>query len=122
MSTMWVQMVLRKWRSWLTTITVPSKSSRKSSSQFTALMSRLLVGSSSSRMSGLPNRAWASSTFTFSRASRVAMSLEWNSVPTPRPWRMRLASLSASQPPSSAYSSSSSQARMPSASVISSLA
>ena len=32
---MWVQTVLRKWRSWLTTMTVPSKSSRKSSSQLT---------------------------------------------------------------------------------------
>ena len=73
MSTMWVQMVLRKCRSWLTTMTVPSKSRRKSSSQFTALMSRLLVGSSIMRMSGLPKRAWASSTFTFRRPSTFSM-------------------------------------------------
>ena len=75
MSTMWVHTVFRKCRSWDTTMTVPSKSSKKSSSQFTASMSRLLVGSSIIRRSGLPNNAWASRTFTFSRASRVAMSL-----------------------------------------------
>ena len=45
------------------------------------------------------------------------ISVPWNSVSTPRPWSMRPASLSASQPPSSANSSSSSLARMPSSSV-----
>ena len=44
------------------------------------------------RISGLPNRAWASRTFTFSRGSRLAISLWCRSVPTPKPCRIRLAS------------------------------
>ena len=67
-------------------------------------------------MSGLPNRAWASSTFTFSLAVRVLISLYRMSLERPRPWIRRLTSLSASQPSISANSASSSLARTPSAS------
>ena len=90
---------------------------RKSSSQTTLLRSRLFVGSSSRMMSGLPKRAWASSTLTLRRGSMSAMSVSLKAVSTPRPWSILPASDSASQPPSSANSSSSSEARMPSSSV-----
>ena len=89
---------------------------RKSSSHTTLARSRLFVGSSSRMMSGEPNSACASSTLTFRRGSISRIIVSWKSGETPRPWSMRLASDSASQPPSSANSSSSSAARMPSAS------
>ena len=117
-----VHTVFRKWRSWLTTIIRLSHSRLKSSSHSTAWMSRWLVGSSSRMMSGLPKRAWASSTFTFSLAVSVLISLYRMSSDNPRPWIRRLTSLSASQPSMSANSASSSLAFTPSASVKSSLA
>jgi hypothetical protein len=62
---MWVHTWFRKWRSWEMMIIVELRWLSTSSSQRIVLMSRLLVGSSSSRMSGLANRAWASSTRSF---------------------------------------------------------
>ena len=49
---MGVQTVLRKCRSWETVMTVPGKSSKKSSSQSMEAISRLFVGSSNMMISG----------------------------------------------------------------------
>ena len=62
---MWVQTLFRKWRSWEMMIMVLSRPFSTSSNQRMVLMSRLLVGSSSSMMSGSANSAWASSTRNF---------------------------------------------------------
>jgi hypothetical protein len=62
---MWVQTLFRKWRSWEMMIMVLLRSLSTPSSQRMVLMSRLLVGSSSSMMSGSANSAWASSTRSF---------------------------------------------------------
>jgi hypothetical protein len=62
---MWVHTWFRKCRSWLMMTMVDSRSLRMSSSQRMVSMSRLLVGSSSSRMSGLANSACTSSTRSF---------------------------------------------------------
>ena len=53
MSAMWVQTLFRKWRSCEMMIIVALRALSTSSSQRMVLMSRLLVGSSSSRMSGI---------------------------------------------------------------------
>jgi len=60
-------------RSWETTMTVLSKLIRNSSSHSIAGRSRWLVGSSRSRISGLPKRAWARSTLTFILPVRSAI-------------------------------------------------
>ena len=65
MSAMCVQTWFRKWRSWEMMIIVELRWFSTSSSQRMVLMSRLLVGSSSSRMSGFENSACASSTRSF---------------------------------------------------------
>src|SRR5450830_1375653 len=65
MSAMCVQTWFRKWRSWEMMIMVELRSLSMSSSQRMVLMSRLLVGSSSSRMSGFENNACASKTRSF---------------------------------------------------------
>ena len=62
---MCVHTLLRKWRSWEMMTIVLERSLSTSSSQRIELMSRLLVGSSSSRMSGSANSACASSTRSF---------------------------------------------------------
>ena len=60
-----VQTLLRKYRSWDTTMIVFSKLIRNSSSHSIAGRSRWLVGSSRRRISGFPKRACARRTFTF---------------------------------------------------------
>ena len=62
MSATCVQMALRKWRSCEMVTSTPSYSHKKLSSQRIESRSRLLVGSSSSNTSGLPNSACARST------------------------------------------------------------
>ena len=116
MSTMCVQTLFKKWRSWETTMTVPKYSERKSSSQVMASMSRWLVGSSMRMMSGLPNSACASRIFTFSLPERSPMVWYSKSSESPSPCRSLETSDSASQPFSSANSASSSAAWLPSSS------
>ncbi|MNT53731.1 hypothetical protein D3C72_1908300 [compost metagenome] len=62
---MCVHTEFRKCRSWEMMIIVELRSLSTSSSQRMVLMSRLLVGSSSSSTSGFENSAWASSTRSF---------------------------------------------------------
>ena len=62
---MCVQTLFRKCRSWEMITIVQLREFSSSSSQRIELMSRLLVGSSSSSTSGSPNSAWASSTRSF---------------------------------------------------------
>ena len=62
---MCVQTLFRKCRSCEMMIMVESRAFSTPSSQRIVLMSRWLVGSSSSRISGSANRAWASSTRNF---------------------------------------------------------
>ena len=120
---MWVQTVLRKYRSWETTITVPGYSIKKSSNQLTESMSSELVGSSKSMISGFPNRACARRTLTFCFSATDDMGLYKSpSAFMPNPCKSLDASVSASQPFISANSASSSEARIPSSSVKSSLA
>ena len=60
-----MQTLLRKYLSCDTTITVFSKLIKNSSSQAIASKSKWFVGSSSNKISGLPNRALANKTLTF---------------------------------------------------------
>ena len=91
-------------------MTVPSKLPKKSSNQLTAFKSRPLVGSSSISIPGLPNRAWAKRTLTFSPPVNSDTFLKWYSVPIPKPCKSEEASASASQPLRSANSPSNSDA------------
>jgi len=65
MSAMCVHTLFRKCRSCEMMIMVQLRALSTSSSQRIELMSRLLVGSSSSMMSGSANSTWASSTRSF---------------------------------------------------------
>ena len=83
---MWVQTLFRKCRSWEMITIVQSREFSSSSTQRMELMSRLLVGSSSSSTSGLPNSAWASSTRSFQpgATSLISPASSSGGMPTPR--------------------------------------
>ena len=85
-------------------------------------MSRWLVGSSSRMMSGWPNSACASRILTFSLSLNVFIGASSSAESSPSPCSRRAASVSISQPLSSANSPSSSEASTPSSSEKSSLA
>ena len=94
---------------------------RYSSNHCTESKSRSLVGSSSSRFSGLPNSALANITRTFSLFDNSLIVLVCNASPMPKCCNSWAASLSASQPFISANFNSKSAARVPSSSDISGL-
>ena len=98
-------------------ITIFLKLNKKFSNHLVARASKLLVGSSRSKISGLPNKACASKTLTFSLESISFMSKSCLSSFIPKFDNKLLALESASQPSKVANSLSSSAALMPSSSV-----
>ena len=82
---MCVHTLFRKWRSWEMMIMVQSRWLSTPSNQRMVLMSRLLVGSSSSMMSGSENSTWASSTRSFQPGAISLMGPKcWSTgMPTP---------------------------------------
>ena len=102
-SAMWVQTLLRKWRSWDTTITVLSKSIKKSSNQEIDWMSRPLVGSSRAGHLVYQRGPWPGGSLTFSLLVNSLIFLVWVFRNIEVLEQLR-ASFSASQPPSSANS------------------
>ena len=103
-------------------MTVFLKFNRKFSNHLILFRSRWLVGSSSKRISGFPNKAWANNTLTFWLPSKSFIYISWYSVVIPKPFNMISASLSAFQPSMSANSPSSSPSLIPSSSLKSALA
>ena len=92
---MCVQTLLRKWRSCEMMTIVLERSFSTSSSQRMELMSRLLVGSSRSRMSGLANSACASSTRSFHPGATALIGPSCSACAMPMPSRSSPARASA---------------------------
>ena len=107
---MCVQTLFRKWRSCEMMTIVLVRSFSTSSSQRIELMSRLLVGSSSSRMSGLANSACASSTRSFQPGATALIGPSCSSCAMPMPCSNSAARASAVYPSCSANVDSSSAA------------
>ena len=82
---MCVQTLERKCRSWEMITMVLERAFSTPSSQRMLLMSRLLVGSSSSRMSGSPKSACASSTRSFHPGATALIGPLCCATGTPRP-------------------------------------
>ncbi|MNC59982.1 hypothetical protein D3C75_1098290 [compost metagenome] len=82
---MWVQTLLRKCRSWEMITMVLLRAVRMVSSQRMVLMSRWLVGSSSSSTSGSENSAWASRTRSFQPGATSLIGPKCCSSGIPRP-------------------------------------
>jgi hypothetical protein len=85
---MWVQTLSRKRWSWLMTNAHPVKPLRNFSSQRIDRMSRWLVGSSNSRMSGLAASTWASSTRSLKPPDSVDIGWRCTAVGISRPSRI----------------------------------
>ena len=120
MSTIYVHTLFKKCLSCDTKIIVPLKSIKNSSNHVLLLISNPFVGSSNKRISGLPNKAWASNTYTLSLSFKFFIKLVCISLSIPNPDSKIAASLSASQPFKAANSSSSLATFIPSSLVKSS--
>ncbi len=82
---MCVHTLFRKWRSWEMITIVLARSLSTPSSQRIELMSRLLVGSSSSRMSGSEKSACASSTRSFQPGATALIGPSCSAMSIPAP-------------------------------------